>query len=147
RAAHRAHLALRQLQQVLIVEQHASRDDPPRRRHEPDQRERRHALPASGFADEPEDAPAIERERHAVDRTRDAVLEEEVHREAADVEEGGHRLAGALAASNGRTRPAGGGAKSVASSAGFSSTASYTRVACAFRPDDATSIACGNPSR
>ena len=54
----RAHLALGQREQVAAVEQDLPADDAPRRRHEPHERQRRHALAAARLADEPEDAPA-----------------------------------------------------------------------------------------
>ena len=54
-------------------------------------RQRGHALAAAGFADDAERLAGADRERHAVDGPRDAVLGEEVGLEVLDLEQGrGH---------------------------------------------------------
>ena len=86
RAAQRPHLALGQGQQVPSLEQHPSSHDPARRRHQPHQAERGHALAAPGFSDEPEDPTRMERERHAVDRPGQSRVILEVHGEILHLE-------------------------------------------------------------
>ena len=132
-AADGTHLALGQPQQIAPLEAHVPADDPPGRRHEPHEGERSHRLAAARLADQAEHSAALERERHAVDRAHHSLLQGEDRTEVAHLEErprgsgldgraGGHGRV--TAASSGTTRPAGGGAKSAASTAAFGSAAS-----------------------
>ena len=78
----------RELEDVDPIEQDLAGHDPAGRvRDEPRDRQRRHALAATGFADEPEGLPVVDVEGDVVDGLDDAVRREEVRRQAAHLEE------------------------------------------------------------
>ena len=79
--------SLRELQQVLAVEQDLAGLDPAGRRDEAHDRERGHALAAARLADEAHDLAAVDVEVDAVDRADDAVARVERRPQAADVEQ------------------------------------------------------------
>src|SRR5262249_13683008 len=138
-----AHLPLLERQQIAALEQHLATRDPPRRRHEPHETERRHALAAARLPDQPEHLAALEREAHPVDGARLAGIGRERHAKIADLEQ--RHQPWDAAASSGSTCAAGGGEKSAASSGTLGSTASYARRAEEPATGAATSRAWGKP--
>src|SRR5262249_26018854 len=112
-------------------------------RNEAHQRERRHALPAPRLADQPQHAPAVQREADPVDGACVAGFGGEDHAEVANLEE---RHQPVTADSSGSTRGAEGGEKSEASRGTFRSTESYASRAEEPTLGAATSSPCGNPS-
>ena len=130
RTTHGPHLALGEPEEIAPLETHLPVDDPPGRRHEPHERERGHRLAAARLADQPEHPAALERKRHAIDRAHRSLLQGEDRVEVPHLEQ--RRRGGGPGGDHGRvttvssgaTRPAGGGAKSPASTAAFGSAAS-----------------------
>ena len=88
------------------VEQDRPRFDHARRRDQPEDRHRRHALAAATLADQPERAARLDGQRHAVDRRHAAGGRVECGHEIPDVEER-HCLTSAPPAAGGRSIPAG----------------------------------------
>ena len=86
-AAHGAHLVLGEREQIAAVEPHVAADDAAGRRHQAHERQRRHALAAARLADQAEDAPGFERERHAVDGPRTPGVQLEVGAQIFDLEQ------------------------------------------------------------
>src|SRR5947209_11749174 len=77
-AAHAAHLALVELQQVAVAEHDAASDDAAGRiGHKPHDRQRGHALAAAGFADDREHLARCDIEGDAIDRFDQAASGEE----------------------------------------------------------------------
>jgi hypothetical protein len=95
-AAHAAKVLLGQADELDPLEPDRTRDDAAGRVDEAEQREARHALARSGFADEPKHLAATEREGDAVDRFDDAGLGEEMRGEIPHLEECGHRFSRGL---------------------------------------------------
>jgi hypothetical protein len=92
-AAQVAQALRRALQQVFALEQHLAVGDAPRRLgHEAHDRERGHALAASGFADDAERAAALEPEIDAVHRAHLAVLGVEQRPQPANFKERGRGI-------------------------------------------------------
>ena len=87
-AAQLAHVLVAELEEVDPVEHDRAGDDLARRiRDEAGDRQRRDALAAARFADQPERLAVADVEAHVVDRLDDAVGREEVGRQAADLEQ------------------------------------------------------------
>ena len=77
-AAEVAHLARRQPDEILALEQDAAADDPAGRIDEAEDREAGDRLARAGLADEPQHLAAADLEADAVDRLDDAPLGEEM---------------------------------------------------------------------
>jgi hypothetical protein len=90
-AANLAHLALAQLHQVGAAQPHGARVTPRRRGHQPQDRQRGHALAAARFADHAQRAAGAHRVGNPVDRTHHAGQRVEVGAQVVDFEQ---RLAG-----------------------------------------------------
>ena len=119
RAAQRAHLGLRQGQQLAPLESDAAAGDLAGGRHQTHDAQRRHALAATRLADQAEDAAGLERERHPVDGPGRTGGGGKDHAEIADFEKRHHPE---VAADRGSTRGVEGGANSVPSSGTLVST-------------------------
>ena len=98
------HLVVRELEQVLAVEDDLARLDAAGLRDQPHDRQAGHALAAAGLADEAHDLAAVDVEVDAVDRPDDAVAGVERRPQALDLEQ---RLLAALALRLALPRPAG----------------------------------------
>ena len=89
------HLGLGQGRQLPAVEADTAAADPARGAEQPQDGERRDALAAARLADEPDHLAAVDREIDAGQHPRDPARRRELHREAADLEQGrGHRRFG-----------------------------------------------------
>ena len=71
-AADPPHLAVGLLEQVFALEEDLARDEPGRRREQPQQRERQGGLAGARLAHDPERPALVEDQRDVVHRTRDA---------------------------------------------------------------------------
>src|SRR6185436_18459074 len=86
-AADRAHLGLGQGEQVPAAVADLARGDAARRRDQPHDRERGHALAAAGFADDPEGAAPRDLERDAVDGADRPLIGAELRHQPAELEQ------------------------------------------------------------
>ncbi|MCY1529607.1 hypothetical protein D9M68_647620 [compost metagenome] len=86
-AAHAAHRAFRQAVQVLAVQVDLPAHDASGVRQQAQQRQRRHALAATGFADQRERLPPGDGQLQALDRMRHAAFAGDVHVQAANLQQ------------------------------------------------------------
>ena len=86
-AAHSSHRLCGQSEQFPIVKAHAARGDAPGRVDQAEDRETRHRLARARLPDQPENLPAIERERSAVHRAQDALARVELRHEVRNLEQ------------------------------------------------------------
>ena len=78
-AAHAAHLCIGQLEKITTIESDTARDNTPWRiRHQPQNRQRRHAFAAARFTDNGQLFAGLERKRNIVHRFDHTLPDEEI---------------------------------------------------------------------